>query len=216
MSEPLLWRIAAIGESSFFRPSSNSGCVSLQALLSGPWRSATLFSYTWNLGLLTQLCPRLENSHLQVTLVSGRNITIDKLNARSQRYHHMKHLQVSTRAGESALLFTCALISCFERDVVSSRSPDFLPLCHLTPGSHHVKMMLFEFEKGLRVVITTANLSWMDWNDPRQQGVWYQDFPYNTSKRKRYYSILHTVNFVYLTKLLCSQSYNHARLQFTS
>jgi hypothetical protein len=113
MSEPLLWRIAAIGESPFFRPSSNSGCVSLQALLSGPWLSATMFSYTWNLGLLTQLCPRLENRRLQVTLVSGRNITIDKLNVRSQRYRHMKHLQVSTRAGESALLSNCASIKPF-------------------------------------------------------------------------------------------------------
>jgi hypothetical protein len=99
--QPLLWRLAAIGESPFFRPCSNSGCVRLQALLSGAWRSATLFSYTWNLGLLTQLCPRIvEDRHLQVTLVSGRNITIDKLNAQTQRYRHMKRLQVSTRAGE--------------------------------------------------------------------------------------------------------------------
>ncbi|XP_043233962.1 tyrosyl-DNA phosphodiesterase 1-like [Amphibalanus amphitrite] len=38
-------------------------------------------------------------------------------------------------------------------------------------GTHHTKMMIFEYTEGMRVVIHTANLVESDWED-RTQGVW--------------------------------------------
>ena len=43
-------------------------------------------------------------------------------------------------------------------------------------GVHHSKAFLVKFERGLRVVVMTANLIYQDCNT-KTQGLWYQDFP---------------------------------------
>ena len=43
-------------------------------------------------------------------------------------------------------------------------------------GVHHSKAFLVRFDRGLRVVVMTANLIYQDCNT-KTQGLWYQDFP---------------------------------------
>ncbi|OMO64913.1 hypothetical protein COLO4_31726 [Corchorus olitorius] len=52
-------------------------------------------------------------------------------------------------------------------------------------GTHHSKAMLLVYPQGVRVVVHTANLIYVDWNN-KSQGLWMQDFPWkdqNNSKR---------------------------------
>ncbi|KAK8664851.1 hypothetical protein V6N13_084624 [Hibiscus sabdariffa] len=44
-------------------------------------------------------------------------------------------------------------------------------------GTHHSKAMLLVYPKGVRVVVHTANLIYVDWNN-KSQGLWMQDFPW--------------------------------------
>ncbi|EIE25781.1 tyrosyl-DNA phosphodiesterase [Coccomyxa subellipsoidea C-169] len=48
--------------------------------------------------------------------------------------------------------------------------------CPLQYGVHHSKAFLVQFDRGLRVVVHTANLIHQDCNC-KTQGLWYQDFP---------------------------------------
>ncbi|KAL0031162.1 hypothetical protein WJX77_006853 [Trebouxia sp. C0004] len=43
-------------------------------------------------------------------------------------------------------------------------------------GTYHSKAFMIEYERGLRVVVHTANLIYVDCNN-KSQGLWYQDFP---------------------------------------
>ena len=43
-------------------------------------------------------------------------------------------------------------------------------------GTYHSKAFVMEYETGLRVVVHTANLIYVDCNN-KSQGLWYQDFP---------------------------------------
>ncbi|KAJ7946245.1 Tyrosyl-DNA phosphodiesterase 1 [Quillaja saponaria] len=44
-------------------------------------------------------------------------------------------------------------------------------------GTHHSKAMLLVYPRGVRVIIHTANLIYVDWNN-KSQGLWMQDFPW--------------------------------------
>ncbi|XP_051215601.1 tyrosyl-DNA phosphodiesterase 1 isoform X3 [Lolium perenne] len=44
-------------------------------------------------------------------------------------------------------------------------------------GTHHSKAMLLVYPQGIRVVVHTANLIHVDWNN-KSQGLWTQDFPW--------------------------------------
>jgi tyrosyl-DNA phosphodiesterase-1 len=43
-------------------------------------------------------------------------------------------------------------------------------------GTYHSKAFMIEYESGVRVVVHTANLIYVDCNN-KSQGLWYQDFP---------------------------------------
>lgn len=43
-------------------------------------------------------------------------------------------------------------------------------------GTYHSKAFVIEYATGLRVVVHTANLIYVDCNN-KSQGLWYQDFP---------------------------------------
>ncbi|XVE51161.1 hypothetical protein DITRI_Ditri02bG0017000 [Diplodiscus trichospermus] len=52
-------------------------------------------------------------------------------------------------------------------------------------GTHHSKAMLLVYPRGIRVIVHTANLIYVDWNN-KTQGLWMQDFPWkdqNNSKK---------------------------------
>ncbi|OVA11144.1 Tyrosyl-DNA phosphodiesterase [Macleaya cordata] len=53
-----------------------------------------------------------------------------------------------------------------------------LPIAY---GTHHSKAMFLVYPQGLRVVIHTANLIHVDWNN-KSQGLWMQDFPWKDQK----------------------------------
>ncbi|KAK7308146.1 hypothetical protein VNO77_41743 [Canavalia gladiata] len=44
-------------------------------------------------------------------------------------------------------------------------------------GTHHSKAMLLIYPQGVRVIVHTANLIYVDWNN-KSQGLWMQDFPW--------------------------------------
>lgn len=55
------------------------------------------------------------------------------------------------------------------------------PPLPISYGTHHSKAMLLIYPQGLRVVVHTANLIYVDWNN-KSQGLWMQDFPWKDEK----------------------------------
>ncbi|KAL8461355.1 hypothetical protein ACS0TY_032727 [Phlomoides rotata] len=51
------------------------------------------------------------------------------------------------------------------------------PPLPISYGTHHSKAMLLVYPRGVRVVVHTANLIYVDWNN-KTQGLWMQDFPW--------------------------------------
>ncbi|XP_070041891.1 tyrosyl-DNA phosphodiesterase 1 isoform X3 [Nicotiana tomentosiformis] len=49
-----------------------------------------------------------------------------------------------------------------------------LPIAY---GTHHSKAMILVYPTGVRVIVHTANLIYVDWNN-KSQGLWMQDFPW--------------------------------------
>ncbi|KAI3740861.1 hypothetical protein L2E82_31335 [Cichorium intybus] len=44
-------------------------------------------------------------------------------------------------------------------------------------GTHHSKAMFLVYPEGVRIIVHTANLIYVDWNN-KSQGLWMQDFPW--------------------------------------
>ncbi|OAY67291.1 Tyrosyl-DNA phosphodiesterase 1 [Ananas comosus] len=55
------------------------------------------------------------------------------------------------------------------------------PPLPISYGTHHSKAMLLVYPQGIRVVVHTANLIYVDWNN-KTQGLWMQDFPWKDVK----------------------------------
>ncbi|GMH07788.1 hypothetical protein Nepgr_009628 [Nepenthes gracilis] len=51
------------------------------------------------------------------------------------------------------------------------------PPLPISYGTHHSKAMLLVYPQGVRIVVHTANLIYVDWNN-KSQGLWMQDFPW--------------------------------------
>ncbi|GAB2298826.1 hypothetical protein Dimus_032903 [Dionaea muscipula] len=51
------------------------------------------------------------------------------------------------------------------------------PPLPISYGTHHSKAMLLVYPKGVRVIVHTANLIYVDWSN-KSQGLWMQDFPW--------------------------------------
>lgn len=58
------------------------------------------------------------------------------------------------------------------------------PPLPLSYGTHHSKFMLLIYPTGVRVIVHTANMIYVDWNN-KTQGLWMQDFPYKSEADKR-------------------------------
>uniref|UniRef100_A0A1D1XM86 Tyrosyl-DNA phosphodiesterase 1 n=1 Tax=Anthurium amnicola TaxID=1678845 RepID=A0A1D1XM86_9ARAE len=59
------------------------------------------------------------------------------------------------------------------------------PPLPISYGTHHSKAMFLVYPQGLRVIVHTANLIYVDWNN-KTQGLWMQDFPMkNETSEKR-------------------------------
>ncbi|KAM0036624.1 putative phosphodiesterase I [Helianthus debilis subsp. tardiflorus] len=44
-------------------------------------------------------------------------------------------------------------------------------------GTHHSKAMFLVYPQGVRIIVHTTNLIYVDWNN-KSQGLWMQDFPW--------------------------------------
>ncbi|XP_051128605.1 tyrosyl-DNA phosphodiesterase 1 isoform X2 [Andrographis paniculata] len=55
------------------------------------------------------------------------------------------------------------------------------PPLPISYGTHHSKAMLLVYPRGVRVIVHTANLIYVDWNN-KTQGLWMQDFPWKDQK----------------------------------
>ncbi|PKA57825.1 tyrosyl-DNA phosphodiesterase 1 [Apostasia shenzhenica] len=66
-------------------------------------------------------------------------------------------------------------------DHLQKKKPDnwtlHRPPLPISYGTHHSKAMLLIYQNGLRVIVHTANLIHVDWNN-KTQGLWTQDFPW--------------------------------------
>ncbi|KAK4485110.1 hypothetical protein RD792_007720 [Penstemon davidsonii] len=51
------------------------------------------------------------------------------------------------------------------------------PRLPISYGTHHSKAMFLVYPRGVRVIVHTANLIYVDWNN-KSQGLWMQDFPW--------------------------------------
>ncbi|KAJ6367541.1 hypothetical protein OIU78_000160 [Salix suchowensis] len=51
------------------------------------------------------------------------------------------------------------------------------PRLPISFGTHHSKAMFLVYPRGVRVIVHTANLIFVDWNN-KSQGLWMQDFPW--------------------------------------
>ncbi|XP_030533343.1 tyrosyl-DNA phosphodiesterase 1 isoform X2 [Rhodamnia argentea] len=51
------------------------------------------------------------------------------------------------------------------------------PPLPISYGTHHSKAMLLVYPTGVRIIVHTANLIYVDWNN-KSQGLWMQDFPW--------------------------------------
>ncbi|CAK9146811.1 unnamed protein product [Ilex paraguariensis] len=51
------------------------------------------------------------------------------------------------------------------------------PPLPISYGTHHSKAMLLVYPQGVRIIVHTANLIHVDWNN-KSQGLWMQDFPW--------------------------------------
>ncbi|XP_043688920.1 tyrosyl-DNA phosphodiesterase 1 isoform X4 [Telopea speciosissima] len=55
------------------------------------------------------------------------------------------------------------------------------PPLPISYGTHHSKAMLLVYPRGVRIIVHTANLINVDWNN-KSQGLWMQDFPWKDQK----------------------------------
>ncbi len=74
----------------------------------------------------------------------------------------------------------------FSKILQNSKPCDWVlhkPPLRLSYGTHHSKAMLLVYPTGVRVIVHTANLIHVDWNN-KSQGLWMQDFPWKTDACK--------------------------------
>ncbi|KDO75548.1 hypothetical protein CISIN_1g006675mg [Citrus sinensis] len=67
------------------------------------------------------------------------------------------------------------LIGCCQRNKPANWILHKPPL-PISFGTHHSKAMLLIYPRGVRIIVHTANLIHVDWNN-KSQGLWMQDFP---------------------------------------
>ncbi|CAN8299931.1 unnamed protein product [Cochlearia groenlandica] len=58
------------------------------------------------------------------------------------------------------------------------------PRLPISFGTHHSKAIFLVYPRGVRVVVHTANLIHVDWNN-KSQGLWMQDFPWKDDEKDR-------------------------------
>ncbi|KAJ3705221.1 hypothetical protein LUZ61_008926 [Rhynchospora tenuis] len=129
-----------------------------------------------------------------VTVLSNYMVDIDWLLSACPTLKNVPHVLVAH--GESGASFDHLLKSKL-KNWVFHKPP--LPISY---GTHHSKAMFLVYPTGVRIIVHTANLIHVDWNN-KTQGLWMQDFPWKDasilSNRSPFENDL--VDYLYALKL---------------
>ncbi|XP_052182395.1 tyrosyl-DNA phosphodiesterase 1 isoform X2 [Diospyros lotus] len=74
------------------------------------------------------------------------------------------------------------------------------PPLPISYGTHHSKAMILVYPRGVRIIVHTANLIYVDWNN-KSQGLWMQDFPWKDQNSSNKGSEFETDLIDYLSTL---------------
>ncbi|XP_078157113.1 tyrosyl-DNA phosphodiesterase-like protein isoform X4 [Carex rostrata] len=108
-----------------------------------------------------------------VAILSNYMVDIDWLLSACPNLKKIPHVLVAH--GESGASFDHLPVSHFKNKLgnwVFHKPP--LPISY---GTHHSKAMFLIYPTGIRIIVHTANLIHVDWNN-KTQGLWMQDFPW--------------------------------------
>ncbi|KAL8143841.1 hypothetical protein V2J09_016873 [Rumex salicifolius] len=104
-----------------------------------------------------------------VAILSNYMVDLDWLLSASPMLKKVPHVLVVHGEGDGTMEY-----------MKMTKPPNFIlhkPPLPISYGTHHSKAMLLIYPRGVRVVVHTANLIYVDWNN-KTQGLWMQDFPW--------------------------------------
>ncbi|KAJ8442278.1 hypothetical protein Cgig2_011201 [Carnegiea gigantea] len=132
----------------------NTSCVSIDDVIKGDVLVAILSNYMVDMDWLSSACPALKKVP-QVLVVHGE--------------------------GGGVLEYMKVCVLCPDLWDSNRNKPSnwilHRPPLPISYGTHHSKAMLLVYPRGVRVIVHTANLIFVDWNF-KTQGLWMQDFPW--------------------------------------
>ncbi|KAH6773794.1 tyrosyl-DNA phosphodiesterase-like protein [Perilla frutescens var. frutescens] len=104
-----------------------------------------------------------------VAVLSNYMVDIDWLLSECSMLKKVHHVLVLHGEGDGTLEY-----------MKRKKPPNWIlhkPPLPISYGTHHSKAMLLVYPRGVRVIVHTANLIYVDWNN-KTQGLWMQDFPW--------------------------------------
>ncbi|KAL2473374.1 tyrosyl-DNA phosphodiesterase-related [Forsythia ovata] len=104
-----------------------------------------------------------------VAIISNYMVDIDWLLSACPMLKRVPHVLVIHGEGDGTLEY-------MKRNKPSNWILHKPPL-PISYGTHHSKAMFLVYPRGVRVIVHTANLIYVDWNN-KSQGLWMQDFPW--------------------------------------
>ncbi|KAG8634391.1 tyrosyl-DNA phosphodiesterase 1 isoform X2 [Manihot esculenta] len=112
---------------------------------------------------------------IHVAILSNYMVDIDWLTSACPTLAKIPHVLVIHGEGDGTL-------------EVMKRSKPANWILHKPPlpisfGTHHSKAMFLVYPRGVRIIIHTANLIYVDWNN-KSQGLWMQDFPWKDKQNQ--------------------------------
>ncbi|KAF1002807.1 tyrosyl-DNA phosphodiesterase 1 isoform X1 [Apium graveolens] len=110
--------------------------------------------------------------NIQVALLSNYMVDIDWLTSACTTLTKVPHVLVIHGEGDGTLEY-------MKRKKFANWILHKPPL-PISYGTHHSKAMLLVYPQGVRIIVHTANLIYVDWNN-KSQGLWMQDFPWKNS-----------------------------------
>ncbi|KAK1375167.1 Tyrosyl-DNA phosphodiesterase 1 [Heracleum sosnowskyi] len=110
--------------------------------------------------------------NVQVALLSNYMVDIDWLTTACTTLNKVPHVLVIHGEGDGTLEY-------MKRKKFANWILHKPPL-PISYGTHHSKAMLLVYPQGVRIIVHTANLIYVDWNN-KSQGLWMQDFPWKNS-----------------------------------
>ncbi|KAG9140509.1 hypothetical protein Leryth_023021 [Lithospermum erythrorhizon] len=106
---------------------------------------------------------------IQVAILSNYMVDLDWLISACPAIKEVPHVLVIHGEGDGKLEYMKRMKT---SGWILHKPP--LPISY---GTHHSKAMFLIYPRGVRIIVHTANLIYVDWNN-KSQGLWMQDFPW--------------------------------------